>query len=77
MTLKEKFNKIKENIFLIQKNAGFNKEVEIVAVTKTHPFQTIRDSWSAGFLSIGENRIQEAVNKFESFDSMPNLKKDL
>jgi pyridoxal phosphate enzyme (YggS family) len=75
MSLKEKLVKIKEKISSIQEKTGLQNKVEIVAVTKTHPFQIIRNSYEAGFLSIGENRIQEASAKFESFELMPDLKK--
>lgn len=75
MSLKENLFKIKEKISSIQEKTGLQNKVEIVAVTKTHPFQIIRNSYEAGFLSIGENRIQEASAKFESFELMPDLKK--
>lgn len=75
MSLKENLVKIKEKISSIQEKTGLQNKVEIVAVTKTHPFQIIRKSYEAGFLSIGENRIQEASAKFESFELMPDLKK--
>lgn len=75
MSLKENLAKIKEKVSSIQEKTGLQNKVEIVAVTKTHPFQIIRNSYEAGFLSIGENRIQEASAKFESFELMPDLKK--
>ena len=75
MELKDKLDKVKENILNTQNKTGLYNEVEIIAVTKTHPFKTIQDSYQAGLLSIGENRVQEALDKFGSFDSMPELKK--
>ena len=75
MTLSDKLVKIKEEILSIQEKTGIYNSVEIVAVTKTHPFKVIKDSYEAGFLSIGENRVQEASKKFESFEPMPLLKK--
>lgn len=39
-------------------------EVQIVAVTKTHPSEVIREAIAAGVNIIGENRVQEAVEKF-------------
>lgn len=35
----------------------------IVAITKTHPFEVIREAYAEGLLHIGENRIQEAEEK--------------
>lgn len=39
-------------------------EVQIVAVTKTHSTEIIREAIAAGVNIIGENRVQEAVEKF-------------
>lgn len=35
-------------------------EVEIVAVTKTHGEETVREAWEAGLRIVGENKVQEA-----------------
>ena len=75
MNLKEKLKGIRSNISLAQEKVGIDHTVEIVGVTKTHPFSFIEASYEAGIRSIGENRIQEASTKFESFEQMPELKK--
>ena len=38
-------------------------EVELVAISKTHPAERIREAVEAGQLVFGENRVQEAVMK--------------
>jgi pyridoxal phosphate enzyme (YggS family) len=38
-------------------------EVQIVAVTKTHPAETVTAAVAAGVEAIGENRVQEAATK--------------
>ena len=38
-------------------------EVEIVAVTKTHGAETVREAWEAGLATVGENKVQEAAWK--------------
>jgi uncharacterized pyridoxal phosphate-containing UPF0001 family protein len=38
-------------------------EVRIVAVTKTHPAETVTAAVAAGVEAIGENRVQEAATK--------------
>jgi pyridoxal phosphate enzyme (YggS family) len=38
-------------------------EVEIIAVTKTHGPDVVRESWEAGLRLFGENRVQEAAAK--------------
>jgi len=39
-------------------------EIELVAVTKTHPAERVRDALAAGQRVFGENRVQEAAGKF-------------
>ena len=75
MNLKEKLKGIRSNIWSAQEKVGINHPVEIVGVTKTYPFSFIEASYEAGIRSIGENRVQEASTKFESFEQMPELKK--
>ena len=38
-------------------------EVEIVAVTKTHGEEVVREAWEAGLAIVGENKVQEAAWK--------------
>ena len=75
MNLKEKLKGIRSNISSAQEKVGIDHPVEIVGVTKTYPFSFIEASYEAGIRSIGENRVQEASTKFESFEQMPELKK--
>lgn len=39
-------------------------EIQIIAVTKTIPVERIKEAVSAGLTVLGENRVQELVNKF-------------
>ena len=39
------------------------KEITLVAVTKTHPAEIIREALAAGLTDLGENRVQEAEAK--------------
>lgn len=39
------------------------EEVEIVAVTKTHGAEVVREAWDAGLSIVGENKVQEAAWK--------------
>ena len=38
-------------------------DVEIVAVTKTHGAEVVREAWEAGLRIVGENKVQEAAWK--------------
>lgn len=75
MTLIEKVQVVNDKIDKAKKRGRVNQTVNIVAVTKNHPFSIIEQSYKAGVFSIGENRIQESKNKFRSFNSMPKITK--
>ncbi|MDR2426108.1 MAG: YggS family pyridoxal phosphate-dependent enzyme [Endomicrobium sp.] len=61
-------DKIRENIIYIKENIESLKKVdnvEIVAVTKTFPYQDVLQVLECGVKHIGESKIQEALPKFE------------
>ena len=66
MNLKENLNSIKTRIESAKKRGGFDHPVQLVAVTKTHPFSTVLECQRCGINAIGENRIQEAIQKFRN-----------
>ncbi|WP_133618885.1 YggS family pyridoxal phosphate-dependent enzyme [Hydromonas duriensis] len=43
------------------------EQVQLLAVTKTHPFETIRTAYSLGLRAFGENYVQEGVDKVIAF----------
>jgi len=73
MSIENNLHNILSAIKSSKKNSSQNQEVTLVAATKTQPFHLIEEVYSLGVLHIGENRIQEAVTKFKSFSSMPNI----
>jgi len=75
MTLDGKIKTIKTRIKKAQKKTGINHPVKIIAVTKTHPFSTIKECYKSNLFSVGENKIQEAEKKFETFKDMPKIEK--
>ena len=64
MNLKDKVERVKERIAEAQQRSGNKTSVKIVAITKTHPASIISDVRDVGLDTIGENRIQEAEEKF-------------
>lgn len=46
-------------------------DITVVAVTKTHPIERVREAAAAGLLDIGENRVQEALEKQEQWPNAP------
>lgn len=62
---------IRKDILRIAENCGRNpKEIQIVAVTKTHPPEAVREAYEAGLRIFGENRVQEAESKITALDDL-------
>jgi len=55
---------IKENIARIKASIGDSSGITIVAITKGMTLQQIREAQEAGIIDIGENRVQEALIKY-------------
>lgn len=72
-SIAERLSQVRENIAAAQIRSSVQKEVTIVAVTKTHAPQTIIDIYNAGNMVIGESRVQEAANKFPCLPTLPGL----
>ena len=47
---------------------GHGQTVTIVAVTKSHGPEAPRAAWGAGLRDVGENRVQEALDKMDAVD---------
>ena len=54
----QKFKEIRE---ILEKN---NKNAKIVAISKNHPVESVLEAIKKGVYIFGENRVQEAKNKF-------------
>ena len=59
MSVAENFRAIK---------AKLNEKIILVAVTKNHGVELMREAIDAGATDIGENRVQEAAEKFKTLD---------
>ena len=66
---------IKKKILELINKRKYNAHITIVAATKTQSFSTIKQCYDLGIQCIGENRVQEAEKKFESFEKMPNIQR--
>ena len=58
--------RVREAVATHQAVGGWTHPVRIVAVTKTHGPEAIRAAVAAGLTDIGENRVQEAMEKQEA-----------
>lgn len=66
MSIKKNLETIKENVKNACQRAGRDeKEVLILAVTKTRSAEEINEAISLGITDIGENRVQELMSKYD------------
>lgn len=62
--LADNLNAIRERVANAAKRAGRDpSEVNLVAVSKTHPVETLREAMAAGAAVFGENKVQEGESK--------------
>ncbi|MBQ9896075.1 MAG: YggS family pyridoxal phosphate-dependent enzyme [Synergistaceae bacterium] len=67
VNINENILKIRERIAKAAQRAGRNfEDIKLLAVTKTHELDFIKNAFDKVDL-IGENRVQEALNKFKDF----------
>jgi len=66
--IKANYDNILENVQKAKVRSGrIDEKVQIMAVTKTKDINVVESAYSAGFRLFGENRIQEASEKFSNF----------
>ncbi len=76
-TIRKNILRIQEKILNVQEKTGKNQLVTIIGVTKTHPPETASLAIEAGLTHIGENRVQEAENKFVNIEHANNVIKHM
>ena len=63
--------RVRETVARRQEAGSWTHPVRIVAVTKTHGPDAVRAALAAGLTDIGENRVQEALEKQETLAGLP------
>ena len=64
MSIAENIARVQDRIAATARRAGRNPmEIALMAVTKTHPPERIREAYAAGLRLFGENRVQEFASK--------------
>jgi pyridoxal phosphate enzyme (YggS family) len=70
MSVAENLDRVREQIAQAAVKAGrIANEVELVAITKTHPVERVCEAIEAGHLLFGESRVQEARAKIPELPS--------
>ena len=71
-SLDEILSEVRCRISAAAERAGRDEsEIEIIAVTKTHPADVVAEAYSNGLVKIGENKVQEAAWKKQLSPSGP------
>ena len=71
--LNEILDEVKAKVAAACARSGRNPdEVEIIAVTKTHGAEVVKEAWDAGLAIVGENKVQEAAWKKPASVSGPS-----
>jgi len=66
--LGERVTEVTRSIAAAVARGGHGQTVSLVAVTKAHGPDALREAWAAGVTNIGENRVQEALGKMAEVD---------
>jgi pyridoxal phosphate enzyme (YggS family) len=64
--LADRVREVRERVGAAVQRGGHRQSVTIVAVTKTHGPDAVQAAFDAGLADIGENRVQEALEKMDA-----------
>lgn len=65
MDLKDNLDKLYEDIEIAKEKSNFKRDVNLIAVSKTHPVDMIDEFNKLGLTEFGENKVQELISKIE------------
>jgi pyridoxal phosphate enzyme (YggS family) len=65
LDLSHRIDEVRERIDAAVRRGGHGQSVTIVAVTKNHGPDALNAAWDAGLRDVGENRVQEALEKMD------------
>ena len=65
LDLTHRVREVRERIDAAVRRGGHGQSVTIVAVTKNHGADALHAAWDAGLQDVGENRVQEALDKMD------------
>lgn len=65
LDLADRVREVRERIDAAVRRGGHGQTVTMVAVTKTHGPDALQAAWDTGLRDIGENKVQEAMEKMD------------
>ena len=74
MVLKDNLKQLYEDIEIAKDKSNFKRDVKLIAVSKTHPVEMIKEFNNLGVHDFGENKVQELVSKMEDEKIKEKLK---
>jgi len=75
LTLEQNLKTVLGKIETAKNKSIWGQQVDLIAATKTRDISKIKDLYHLGVKTIGENRVQEAENKFLPFLGFEKIKK--
>jgi PLP dependent protein len=70
-TIRENILRVQDRIAKARQNSAQSSEVTLIAVSKTHSPESIRQAFEAGLRHFGENRVQEWEGKRPQLEDLP------
>src|SRR5215467_12813084 len=75
MTISDNIASVRARIDAAARRAGRRpEEIELMAVSKTSPPESIREAYAAGQRLFGENRVQEFSGKFDALKDLQDAR---
>ena len=65
--IKDNIEAVRQRISAAAARVGRTDAITLVAVTKNHPVEFMKEAAAAGITDVGENRVQEALQKQKEF----------
>jgi pyridoxal phosphate enzyme (YggS family) len=72
-TIRENILRIQDRIAKARQQSPHPEEVTLIAVSKTHSAESIREAYEAGLRHFGENRVQEWEGKGPQLEDLPAM----
>ena len=71
MSIKENIDNIMKRVIKASERAGRDyKDITVIAVSKTVDSERAKEAFESGIVNLGENRVQELVNKYEQLSDL-------
>ncbi len=71
--MKDRINKLLDEIDSVSNKSNFKEKITLVAVSKTFPIEKILQAYSYGLNIFGENKVQEALAKIEELKDYTDI----